>query len=167
MRNDESAIGPNGKPTTTPELSPRSVPHNAHSLPGQRVIQAAEPYNPFASAEGVHSEGSMYSPPAGYTAPERVDDGEIKFGNVDWQVKRPEPLRTRTISHLQEVKLDGPPSNQNPPKPAFYRPADSPPNHTKSPPYTATKATIAGEHWVSRLHSTLIQCLTQRALVSY
>jgi hypothetical protein len=154
MRNDEPAIGPNGKPTSTPELSPRSVPHNASSQPGQRVIQAAEPYNPFASVEDGHAEGSMYSPPAGYAA-ERVDDGEIKFGNVNWQVKRPEPLRTRTISHLQEVKLDGPPSNQNPPKPAFYRPADSPPNHT-SPPYTATKATAAGEHWVSHPHSTLV-----------
>ena len=157
MHDNESAIGPNGKPTTTPELSPRSIPHNPQSQPGQRTIHAAEPYNPFASVEDVPLEDSVYSP-TGYVT-ERLDDGEIKFGNVDWQVKRPEPTRVRTISQLQEVKLDGPPSKPNPPKPPFYRPADSPPINPNSLPHLAAKAgqnpSADREHWVSPLHSPL------------
>jgi hypothetical protein len=155
MHNNEPAIGHNGKPATTPELSPRSIPHSSHEQPGQRTIHAAEPYNPFASAERTASEGSIYSPPG--LATERLDDGEVRFGNVDWKITRPEPTRTRTISNLQEVKLDGLPSTQNPPKPPFYRPVDSPPSHSSSPP--AAKPGLGykpdGDHWVSSLHSPL------------
>jgi hypothetical protein len=151
MHDTPPAIGHNGKTTTTPELSPRSGAHNAHAQSEQRTIQAAEPYNPFASAEETPSEGSIYSPP-GFTT-ERLDDGEIKFGNVDWHVQRPEPTRSRTISNLQEVKLDGISSKQNPPKPPFYRPVDSPPSHPNSPPHLATKPGLNvgynGDHWVS------------------
>ena len=159
MHDNQSAAGPNGKPLTTPELSPRSTPHSSQKQPGEREIRAAEPYNPFASVEDVPLEGSIYSPP-GYMT-ERLDDGEIKFGNVDWQVKRPEPTRTRTVSNMEEVKLDGPPSKSNPPKPPFYRPADSPPIKANSPPYLAAKTgqnlSADREHWVSPLHPPLVK----------
>ena len=152
MHDTPPAIGHNGKTTTTPELSPRSV-CRSRGRPEQKTIHAAEPYNPFASAEETPSEGSIYSP-LGFTA-ERLDDGEIKFGNVDWRIQKPEPTRSRTISNLQEVKLDGIPSKQNPPKPPFYRPSDSPPSHPNSPSHLATKPGLGlgynGDHWVTLL----------------
>ena len=143
MWDNVPVAGLNGK-QPTPELSPRSMPKSTHEIPAERGIDSAEPYNPFASAEEHLSPSSYYSPQ--YISEEKAEPKEeITFGNVDWAIQKPEPLRTRTISNLQEVKvMDLTPSRQFQTKPPFYRPSDSPPSHPSSPPEPANPANKPG-----------------------
>jgi hypothetical protein len=129
MHDDERAQSTN-KQTTT-ELSPRSIPKDSVMSKNEKDNKHAI-YNPFAAVEDNSPESLYYASPP-YPSAQKMDQSrDIKFGDVDWTIQKPDPTRPRATSHVQVVKtVKSTSPRQSVSKPPFYRPSDSP-NH--SPP---------------------------------
>jgi hypothetical protein len=131
----------------TTELSPKSVPLHpepssiedrlaGHSSQHADSYLSSKPqaYNPFSALEDNSPQDLYYASPP-YSANRMGDPKDIKFGDVDWTIQKPEPTRSRADSQLKEVKaLKMSPTKQTAHKPPFYRPGDTPPSHSTSPP---------------------------------